>query len=142
MLLPLLIVLSGSFASSESFTDVLIEHGISENIDQWGHYLLGKKLVFDYIKHENLTPCEAKQRAMDYAIKREFDQKTIQKQESGTWCKVGCRRDLYFWQIGMDFALTYFGVKASECKIKEWQPPANLPDVQRPLLPSYNNLEN
>ena len=45
ILLSLLMALSGSSAFSESLTDVLLNYGISENIDQWGHYLLGMPMA-------------------------------------------------------------------------------------------------
>lgn len=110
---------------------VVREHGLAEGIDQAGHYLWGQSMTAKFM-HQGDDPCTAKQKTMDFAIAREFRQKSAAKQQSGTWCKDGCRRDLDYWQRGIDSIAFDTPEQAASCLIEEWVPPSR---EGRPVSP-------
>jgi hypothetical protein len=121
-----LAALAGSTAFYQSA--LVQKHGAAEGIDQLAHYMWG------YTKTASALPraaqaCDAHSSTMDFAVRREFTQKSAEKQKSGLWCKSGCRRDLRYWNKGsLDALGTFAATKSCPQDYKK-----NLPAQSRSL---------
>ena len=107
---------------AESIVDVYKDHGLAEARDQAAHYLAGYSMMVQKML-SGKDICTSKQEVMDFAIEREFHQRTEAKKMKGSWCGKGCTRDLRYWELGIDRIMHRAGFKASECEINQWQPP-------------------
>lgn len=105
---------------------VIREYGIKEGIDQAGHYLMGLGLTGYYLA-DNPKSCKAFDKTMNFAVWREFNQKSKVKQKANEWCRYGCRRDLKYWIKGSNEAVKL--LSNSSCKTK-------VNDLAIPSLPA------
>lgn len=87
--------------SGKVLKDVSEEYDFMEGIDQAAHHLIGYAGV-KYFQAAGATPCEAIDKAMSHAVKREFRQKPVELQIQEHWCRQGCQRDLVYWLKGME----------------------------------------
>ncbi len=86
-------------ASSLFGCGVVRQHGLKEGIDQAGHYIMGFGLT-TYNLAGTPNSCKALDKTLDFAVWREFNQKSKHNQETNAWCHEGCHRDLKYWIKG------------------------------------------